>query len=63
MMSDAPPKPLLTPGRWCAENPRGGLATPRCPKCTWHLGIRFGMWRDNGRDAWLCEQCGEWEAV
>lgn len=62
-MSDAPPKPLLTPGRWRAEDPRGEQATPRCPKCNSHMGIRLGMWRDNGRDAWLCDQCGEWEAV
>jgi predicted RNA-binding Zn-ribbon protein involved in translation (DUF1610 family) len=55
-------KPLLTVYKWRATEVIAG-ATPLCPNCGRHLGIRLGIWRDNGRDAWLCDKCGEWEAV
>lgn len=52
----------LTPALWRMAD-SGDRATPPCPHCSRPLGIRFGVWRDNGRDAWLCDKCGEWEAV
>jgi hypothetical protein len=52
----------LTPEMW-QRTDNGEKATPPCPHCGRHLGIRFGVWRVNGLDAWLCDKCGEWEAI
>jgi hypothetical protein len=32
-------------------------ATPRCPECAQHLGIRRAMFTATGRDVWLCDHC------
>lgn len=53
-------QPMLTVARW-RRNP--DAATPPCPHCGQSLGIRLGVWRDSGRDAWLCDKCGEWDVV
>ena len=52
----------ITPMQW-RRSDDGSQATPKCPNCGRHLGILPGMWRDNNRDAWLCDQCGEFEQV
>jgi len=52
-------QPPLTVSRWR----KAGGATPPCPNCGRCLGIRFGKWRENGRDAWLCDECGEFEVI
>lgn len=59
MTTDEPTRLPVTVRQWRAETP--DAETPRCPNCGRLLGIRNGMWRDNGRDAWLCENCGEME--
>jgi len=59
------PEKMLTPQQWRELPNNAEIATPLCPNpnCNRHLGIRIGLWRDNGRDAWLCDKCGEFEAV
>jgi Zn ribbon nucleic-acid-binding protein len=56
-------KVLMSVAQWRRAEDMAIAATPKCPHCDRHLGIRLGVWRDNGRDAWLCVKCGEWEAV
>lgn len=52
----------IRPHQWRRQDD-GSQATPKCPCCGMHLGIRLGVWRGNGRDAWLCDKCGEFEQV
>lgn len=54
---------LMSVYRWRREGDMAADATPKCPHCGRHLGIRLGIWRDNGRDAWLCDKDGEFEQV
>lgn len=61
-MTPAPTTPL-TVAAWRRTANLAEDATPKCPGCKRHLGIRLGIWRDNGRDAWLCDRCGEFEAI
>lgn len=62
-MTEAEPTPpqSLTVAQWRRAG-NGEAATPHCPDCGAALGIRLGIWRDNCRDAWVCE-CGERESV
>jgi len=53
---------MLTPEQWQRADD-GSAATPLCPQCGQHLGIRLGIWRDNWRAAWICAGCGEREIV
>ena len=63
MTDSNPPTAPLTVHRWRATADMAADATPLCPGCGRHLGIRLGIWRGNCRDAWLCDKCGEMESV
>lgn len=59
----APLHPRMTPGVWRENHDMAREATPQCPKCDRHLGMRLGVFRDSGRDVWLCDRCGEFEEI
>lgn len=52
---------LMSVRHWEQQN-NWADASPRCPKCDSHLGIRRAMWTEKGVDTWLCDKCGEIEA-
>jgi len=39
--------------RDCRDDP--GLATPKCPGCGYHLGVRAARFNASGTDEWLCD--------
>lgn len=39
--------------RDCRDDP--DQATPKCPGCGCHLGIREAMFNQSGIDEWLCD--------
>lgn len=52
------PSDFMTVDEW-RERDNGDLATPLCPHCQNHLGIRLSFFTSGGRDVWLCDKCGE----
>lgn len=54
-MTEAQPKTTGFPTveQWQREADR---ATPRCPSCGRHLGIRLAMWNASNRDEWTCDE-------
>jgi len=39
--------------RDCRDEPY--QATPKCPSCGCHLGVREAMFNESGIDEWLCD--------
>lgn len=54
MASDSQTTGFPTVEQWRREEPDG--ATPRCPSCGRHLGIRLAMWNVSNRDEWICDE-------
>ena len=50
----------MTVSEW-QDKDKTDWATPLCPHCRMHLGVRSGLWTDSGRDVWLCDKCGEFD--